>query len=606
MTPWTEPEELTLNLSISSLLEIEDIAGKLLSGRLRLYPSLPLYWRAKQDGLLTDGYDDPVLYTASLSLYDHETPWRFANPVLENVSKILLRIENDRVPADFDELTATIAKLALNCRSSGDLVVNLARHIVQMAVIKQNLNQAVPSIKDLLNEGHRFVGKPNISHPSDEPPLSAPQDFIRDCNQGQKVPIECILDVKPVSIIELIEPQLVDEWKACDSLPNLQLIKRHDTDFYEAFFGKNPNEVSRAIELTLRLNELAQSGSNTDIVIKERQDTISRIGELLGYPKCCSKAMALEASALQDSTFWMHITRRLAAPDEIPFELHPTSLGLEYIPCKANCDVALARARFVLGRLKESAPEEFERHIGRLQNPTLLFSDEQGAMVELIPLEDPLGRSTVVPGNDDAKTPDTEPNYRFRFQVGSTSLRTALTKYIKLADEIVIERECVTLYREGRPFIPLSGQVFVWWHKHVFQRDFWQAMVEAKRANPHASAAANTTTEVLEIDPATVRAGAFLTHVFKQVPDRSFSGYKIVTVATISPGEIHVGLKGSDKPLDIIVDIRPNQAAALAKIGRITLRHPEDSPIKSPAQWRGFRSFRDFIGQLLTERSRQS
>jgi hypothetical protein len=389
-------------------------------------------------------------------------------------------------------------------------------------------------------------------------------------------------------------------------LPNLQLVKRPDTNFHEAFFGENPHDVSRAIELTLRLYGFQLSGINSDTVAKELRETVIEIGKLLGYPECCSKAMAFEATAMQESTFWMHIVRRVSAPDKIPFELHPFSVGLEYIPCEANCPTALARARLVLDRLEKAVPDKFRSYVQMLHNPTLLFSDEQGAIVELIPLEDPIAGSARSPENDRIKRSDGEACYRFRFQVGMSSLRTHLASYIKLADEIVIERECVTLYREGRPFIPLSGQVFVWWHKHVFQRDFWQAMVEAKRANPHASAAANTTTEVLEIDPATVRAGAFLTHVFKQVPDRSFSGYKIVTVATISPGEIHVGLKGSDKPLDIIVDIRPNQAAALAKIGRITLRHPEDSPIKSPAQWRGFRSFRDFIGQLLTERSRQS
>jgi hypothetical protein len=604
MTPWTEPEELTLNLSISSLLEIEDIAGKLLSGRLRLYPSLPLYWRAKQDGLLTDGYDDPLLDTASLSLYDHETPWRFANPVLENVSKILIRLEDNRVPADFDELTTEVTQLALNCRSSNNSVTNLARHIVQMAVIKQNLNQAVPSIKDLMNEGRNFVGQSYLSHPSNEPPSLTPQDFLNGGKFKVALPLESILDIKPVSKIEPIDFHVLDKWKRCDSLPNLQLVKRPDTNFHEAFFGKNPKEVSRAIELTLHLNELAQTGIDTDIVIEERQDTISEIGKLLGYPECCSKAMALEASALQDSTFWMHITRRIAAPDEIPFELHPASVGLEYIPCEANCNVALGRARFVLERQREVAPEQFERHIAQLQHPTLLFSDEQGAMVELIPLEDPLAGSGSEIGS--AKASNADSHYRFRCQVGKTSLRTPLANYVGLADEIVIERECVTLYREGKPFIPLSGQVFVWWHKHVFQRDFWQAMVEAKRANSHALGTANTTTEVQEIDAATVRAGAFLARVFKQVPDRSFSGYKIVTVVTLSPGEIHVGLEGSDEPLDIIVDIRPNQTAALAKIGRVTLRHPEDSPIRSPAQWRGFRSFRGFIGQLLTERSRQS
>ncbi len=604
MTPWTEPEELTLNLSISSLLEIEDIAGKLLSGRLRLYPSLPLYWRAKQDGLLTDGYDDPLLDTASLSLYDHETPWRFANPVLENISKILIRLEDNRVPADFDELTTEVTQLALNCRSSNNSVTNLARHIVQMAVIKQNLNQAVPSIKDLMNEGHNFVAQPYLSHPSNEPPSLTPQDFLNGGKFGVALPLESILDIKPVSKIEPIDSHVLDKWKRCDSLPNLQLVKRLNTNFHEAFFGKNPQDVSRAIELTLRLYGFQLSGINSDAVVKELRETVIEIGQLLGYPECCSKAMAFEATAMQESTFWMHIVRRVSAPDEIPFELHPFSVGLEYIPCELNCPAALARARLVLDRLEKAAHDKFRSYVKMLHNPTLLFSDEQGAIVELIPLEDPIAGSARSPENDRIKKSDEEACYRFRFQVGMSSLRTHLLSYIKLADEIVIERECVTLYREGRPFIPLSGQVFVWWYKHVFQRDFWQAMIEAKRANSHAAPTATTNDSVLDVDSGTVRAGAFLARLFKQVPDRSFSGYKIVTVTTISPGEIQVRLESSDEPLDIIVDIRQNQTTALAKIGRITLRHPENSPIRSPAQWRGFKSFVDFIKQVLSERTR--
>ena len=151
MTPWTEPEELVLNLSITRLLQLEDITGNSYQGRLRLYPTLPLYWRAKQDELLTKSYEDPHLDTASLNLYDHEAPWRFTNPGLDNVSKVLLRFENDRVPADFDELTTVVTERALNCRSSGNSVINLARHIVQMAVIRQNLLR--PFSEDLLDEG---------------------------------------------------------------------------------------------------------------------------------------------------------------------------------------------------------------------------------------------------------------------------------------------------------------------------------------------------------------------------------------------------------------------------------------------------------------------
>jgi len=125
-------------------------------------------------------------------------------------------------------------------------------------------------------------------------------------------------------------------------------------------------------------------------------------------------------------------------------------------------------------------------------------------------------------------------------------------------------------------------------------------MLEAKMANPHAATSAMTTTEVQEVDSKTVRATNFLARLFKQLQERSFAGYKIGSVVIAGPGEIHIGLQGSGEPFDIIVDIRPNQTAALAKIGKLTLRHPPESPINSTAQWSAFNSLKDVIKQILS------
>jgi len=565
MTPWTEPEEVVLDLSIKSLLELND---------------------------------EGPLDTTPHNHHDNEAPWRFANSVLDNVIEILLRMENHDVPAARDELTTKVIELVSKCRSSGHSLVGLARHIVQMAVIKQNLLQTELSTTDLLKEGQNFVEKTDVSHAYNEAPAPTPQDFLRGAEGGLRLPLECILDVKPVSKIEYIQPQQLDKWEACKQLPNLKLVKRPDNGFYDAFFGRNLQDVCRSIELTFPLNELARP--DADSISQEQRNSVAEIGKLFGYPECCSKALAFKTNPFSYSGFWMHVARRVAAPDLIPFELHPASIGLEFIPCKADCEVALERARLLLKRLEETAPEKIRNNIEPLQNPTLLFSDEQGAMVELIPLEDPLTVSTMAPENSNEKSPGTECCYRFRFQVGKISERIFLADYIKLADEISIGRERVTLYRQGRPFIPLSGQVFVWWYKHVFQRDFWKAMLEAKMANPHAATSAMTTTEVQEVDSKTVRATNFLARLFKQLQERSFAGYKIGSVVIAGPGEIHIGLQGSGEPFDIIVDIRPNQTAALAKIGKLTLRHPPESPINSTAQWSAFNSLKDVIKQILS------
>lgn len=584
LTPWTRPEELVLNLSVCRLLGIDPIAGKLLSGRLRLYPALPLHARARADGLLATAYDDPLLDTARLNLYAPESPWRFADPVMAPLGRVLLRMDNDRVPPGFDPLTDQVAALVQAGREAGISTTTMARHLAQMVVV-QTASGPMPSAEDLVLAGHDYIRAPGPADPANEPPAPTPEAFTNPPPDQVAAPLPCILDEKPVSKVEPIPAAQVDAWRASSDLPHLRLVPRPDPsgdpEVWEAFFGRNPEDVAAAIDATLRLRDPTTAPD-------DRPDLVARVGRLLGYPPCCADAMAREDGPLQDSTFWMHIARRVDTPGAVPHELHPASIGMEYIPCTAACPDALARSRRILEALAQADPRAHAAHVARLHHPFLLFSDEQGAMVELVPQD--------------------EPGDRFRFRAGRIALPTALAEAVRQADELVLDDECLLLLRQGRPFLPLSGHAFLWWHRQAFQADFWQAMVQARRANARPDtfdAPASRQVEATpELDDAALRATSFLERLFEQVRqgDTRFAGYRLTESGVARPGQVGVLLEGGDGPLRVIVDVRNGDGPCLIRIGRMALRHPEDAPIRTPTQWRGFRAFHQFLARVLAGR----
>jgi hypothetical protein len=116
MTPWTTPAELALNLAVVGALGLEDLVGKLFTGRLRLFSGLPLVEAARRDGLLVRRYADPLLDTARRNLYAPEIPWRFARPEMENLSRVLVRLDRDAGAAS-DPLSRRVSAMgeALGC-----------------------------------------------------------------------------------------------------------------------------------------------------------------------------------------------------------------------------------------------------------------------------------------------------------------------------------------------------------------------------------------------------------------------------------------------------------------------------------------------------------
>jgi hypothetical protein len=79
--PWTTLDDLQQTADFCTEHALGALAHALTLTRLRLYPNLPLYWKAKQDGLLADG-PAPLDRGARYTGYSAEAPWRYAEPLV--------------------------------------------------------------------------------------------------------------------------------------------------------------------------------------------------------------------------------------------------------------------------------------------------------------------------------------------------------------------------------------------------------------------------------------------------------------------------------------------------------------------------------------------
>jgi radical SAM superfamily enzyme YgiQ (UPF0313 family) len=89
-SPWTELEDLEQNIEAFRDLDITEFSVGMPLTKLRLYPNLPLYWKAKKEGLLVDEYpeEESVLDCARRFGYSAEHPWRFKDKDAEKVYKV--------------------------------------------------------------------------------------------------------------------------------------------------------------------------------------------------------------------------------------------------------------------------------------------------------------------------------------------------------------------------------------------------------------------------------------------------------------------------------------------------------------------------------------
>ena len=88
--PWTTLDDLRQNAEFCNEHSVLELANGLHLTRLRLYPNLPLYWKARQDGLLIDAA--PSAFGAAFTGYAAEATWRFADARVALVETLLRQL----------------------------------------------------------------------------------------------------------------------------------------------------------------------------------------------------------------------------------------------------------------------------------------------------------------------------------------------------------------------------------------------------------------------------------------------------------------------------------------------------------------------------------
>jgi hypothetical protein len=111
LTPWTTPADLLTNLRTVQRLGLADEIGNLFAARLRLHPGRAITALARRQGHVVDDEPDPLLATNRRKLFGRELAWRFADPRLEPLGRLYVRL--DEATADADDALSVHVRAAL-------------------------------------------------------------------------------------------------------------------------------------------------------------------------------------------------------------------------------------------------------------------------------------------------------------------------------------------------------------------------------------------------------------------------------------------------------------------------------------------------------------
>ena len=560
MTPWTTPAELALDLAVVEALGLESLVGKLFTGRLRLFPGLPLVEAARRDGLLVRRYADPQLDTARRNLYEPELPWRFARPEMESLGRILVRLDADAATAS-DPLSRRVAELA-GALGRGVTPRSVA---AALAMTDAAMRAAAPGRRPSPAVLLRAAAASGAAK-RDEAAASRRETWVRHAEWRHaatdpgRLPLSVLRDHKPAIKVEPLTATECDRFCRDPELPNVRARRRGGGDAggetWEVFLGRTSRDVAAATELADRI-ERARPGP-------ELRDAVTRMGRALGYPKCCARAFARERPPLVDNVFWLHVARRVAVPGRVPAELNPLAPWLEYVPCSAACRASLARAR----RMIRAWGAEGRRQLARCRHPVLLFREIQGQAVELEPLD--------------------EPGERFRYRAGVVGGSGPLLEAVRQGDELVLEHEMTLVLRRGRPLAALSARAFLWWHERPLQAEFWRAMIEvlgARGPERRASAAPEAAGET-----PFARDTASLLAALRRRRLRC-AGFALESWGATGPDAVRVALVARGDRVELDLFPRRPGAPAFLEAGAFRLTYPTTRPLDSPARLAAARAF---------------
>ena len=571
--PWASVGDVALNIAVARHFRLGPLCGKLLTSRLRLAEGLPLTDAARADGLLRAGYDDRLLDTARRNFYAEEIPWAFADERLEPLNRLTTRLAAVSEGAD-DSLAAALG--AWQAETGLDVLV-MAASLTAAAGDDDEPQTPLALLDRARARAARPAGPPAFwPHPDADPVRRwLDESWEASAFRSGVKPVMKIEEGPTPELQDRLARLLAEEWPGI--VQRWRQRRREGGEVRELFAGRDPAEVEEAVAITGRFD----SSEDEEAVGEQTlHSSILRVGELLGYPSCCSRAFIAHPTFLLNRNDWLHVRRRLEWPGPVPPELNPALLC--YVPCSLDCAATLAAMRRV------------QRHRRRgdwsrwATMPTLLFLERREDVAVLRPL------SRV----EEERASVSLTRYRFAYELAYARTNRARLAVLRRGDEIVIEPGLVRVRGDGRDIAAWGLACFPWWHERVFHEAFWWECVREIERTPPAAAQVDSAEEprteerAEEADPhAALRAGlaeslrVALARTRTQRP-ALLRGFDVAAIAHHETGSgwgvIEVLLARGGVRLHVQLTEGVETERAFARTPRFAVAHGADTPVDTP------------------------
>ncbi len=558
-TPWTRPADLALNLAILRQGGLDRMCTKVLTSRLRLYDGMPIHALARRDGLLLDRYDDPWLDTARRTQYPDEVPWRFADPSMEPLSRLLVRLGLD---AGADDPLGDALRALLKADAGGDRL-RLAQCLVDVAAA----GDGPVGPGDLLDGARRMLRAASRPGAADNRVPS------RDLGGGVAGDSPNVLrvqaGVKPVARFDAAERVAADLLARPAADGNVRArVERTPAgpgaQDPQIFVGWNPAEVREAASLTEALEAGATpSGANEAALL-------GRLGRLYGYPGCCADAYAARSRAMRVNYRWLQLAARLDVPGPVSPLLNAGYSLAEYAPCRLTCPATVARAERLIAFLGERDGRAVaDDLVARLSHPWLVLLEHQQCALEL--------------------DTDAAPRGRIPFRPGLALGRHPLIELAATGDELAIDEHDLVVLRGGRPLLSLGARAFVWWHVAPVQAGLWRLLLDLRFGvpRPDLDEPPGPRTDAPPEAPPPSRLEAFLRERLAAAREgaASFAGSRVADLRTAPGDRVELSLVGPRGSLTVVVEPCREGAPAYRRAGPLAVSYrngPDASPDLAP------------------------
>ena len=344
-TPWTTFEDLHLNVGLLRRLRLGAEVGNIFQARLRLHPSLAITALAARDGLLEAQETDDLLRMNRRKLFTAERPWRFREPRLAPLSRVVLRF-GVQPSAHGSALDREVYEMACEVERSGCRQHDML-DLFEACIDVARSSAAVLQETDLLRRAVALVRTRRAQEASAQSarPLRIGEQLTGAAEHLDRLAGLVAAGIKPLLSLENLREA---DLRAMDLAALAQRGLHHtavrdDQARFTLHVARDPSLLERRLEVAATLRSAADAA--------QKSAAHAEAGRLHGYPACCVAAFAAEPDPAWPSAV-SALALRVSDPSPIEPALQPLLVpDVAFRPCSLHCAAAAQHGRTVLEHL---------------------------------------------------------------------------------------------------------------------------------------------------------------------------------------------------------------------------------------------------------------